>query len=27
MADTAAFDEPARERHFDALFELLKTSL
>ncbi len=27
MADTAAFNEPARERHFDALFELLKTSL
>lgn len=27
MADTAAYSEPARERHFTALFELLKTTL
>lgn len=26
MADTAAFDEPARERHFAALFDLLKSA-
>lgn len=27
MADTAAFNEAARERHFSALFDLLKTAL
>jgi carboxymethylenebutenolidase len=27
MADTAAFSEPARARHFMALFDLLKTAL
>jgi carboxymethylenebutenolidase len=27
MADTAAFNEPARERHFTALFDLLKSAL
>jgi carboxymethylenebutenolidase len=27
MADTAAFNEPARERHFTALFGLLKSAL
>jgi carboxymethylenebutenolidase len=27
MADTAAFREPARERHFTALFDLLKSAL
>lgn len=27
MADTAAFNEPARERHFEALFELLSSAL
>jgi carboxymethylenebutenolidase len=27
MADTAAYNEPARERHFTALFDLLKSAL